>query len=173
MDVKMVAAFFKPSNLTSVLLFLDNFITVCNSNNIQKTAPMWLIPHFIREAAKVVLPDLVETYYKTEHQKCTLRKYCEVSKYWSKKCAIEEFISEAKTKSVDFKKLFRMTDARYSEFFCNKVLCGRLYDMSTIKGIFFENLYWSVPYSMRTYLRSHKLATLRSLVRHTTTLHKL
>lgn len=50
----MNTATFKLSDSISVLLFLNNVKTACDSNSIYEEAAVWF-PHFIREPAKEAL----------------------------------------------------------------------------------------------------------------------
>lgn len=78
----MKTATFKPSDLVSVLSFLENFKTTCDSNNIHKNAAVWLSQYFILELVKVASSHLVTAdNQKKYHYEVSLTTFCEMAGY--------------------------------------------------------------------------------------------
>lgn len=68
MDVQMKTVTLNPSDLISVLSFLENFKTACDYNSIHELAAMCLFSHFICQPATSVLSHQVTAHNKKNHQ---------------------------------------------------------------------------------------------------------
>lgn len=104
MDVKMRSVVFEPSSPISILLYLHNFKTACNCNEIQESAAMWLIQHFMEGPAKVALahrrPAIENDGPQTEER---LTTYCQVVDDLLGTTKTVHVIPEAKAKMTNLK----------------------------------------------------------------------
>lgn len=94
MDVQMKAAVFNPTDPISVLSFLDNYKTACDSDKIHEKVAMWLFSHFICKPAKTVSHEVIAE--KTNlHQEGNLTTYSRVINSSTATYTTNNFITKA------------------------------------------------------------------------------
>lgn len=115
MDVQMKNDLFKPSDLISVLLSLDDFKTLCDSKSIHEAATMWLLPNSIQKPAKLRLVHRVKAGKKNREQEGKLTTYWQILNYLLEMYSTDDLTTEGEAHTTNFKKPAGMTAVRYSE----------------------------------------------------------
>lgn len=114
LNVQMKTAVFKSTDPISVLSFLGNFNTACDSNNIHEDAAVQLYPHFIREPTQAALSYRVTADKQNLQQQGKVKTYCRVVNYSSEKYATEEAIVEIEAKITSSKEPASINAVCYS-----------------------------------------------------------
>lgn len=128
MDVPMKTANFKPSDPISLLPFLQNFKTACNSNGIHEEAAIKLFQHFMKDPAKSALVHSVcDTKEDDPQQDGKLTTHCQVVHYLLTTYATDDLIAEAEADINNFKEPKGISAVRYSKGLWEVALrCGRV-----------------------------------------------
>lgn len=100
----MKVLMFKPSNPFSILLFLHNWKTACNSNGSSEGAAKWFFSHLVNEPVKTALSYLKSATeeYKT-HKEGTLKTACQAVNYLLESYATDNVIAETEADIINFK----------------------------------------------------------------------
>lgn len=175
MNVQMRSTNFQPSDLFSIMSFLQNYRTACDSNGIHEGAGMWIFQHFVKASAKAAPVQIVCATKKDDsEQQGKLTTYHQVVNYLHSIYAIRNVITEIGAEIPKFKQPEGMSAVHYSEKLSEKALrCARLYDETRPKRVFIERLHKSIRLWMRTYCSLHKTLTPQSLEGYVTSLEKL
>lgn len=92
----------KPSDLISLLCFLDNFETACDSDSNHEFAAMCLFPYITREPYKVALSQRVTEDNKNHQKKVKLTTYNKVLNYLFELYATGDVSTEAGARKASF-----------------------------------------------------------------------
>lgn len=99
----MKSTLFKASDLISLLFFLDNIKTACNTNIIHEVAAMCFLPCFLRERAKTALSHQVTADNNSPQQEGKLVTYCGLANYLLETYATDDFIIKAEADRISFR----------------------------------------------------------------------
>lgn len=161
----------KPSDPISVVSFLSNFKSACDSNIIHEGAAILLVSYFSWKPANAALWHPLIADKKSHQQRDRLTTYCYVVNYLFKTYGTNNFIAEAEVEILNFKEPFEMFAVQYFQALREKAIwCGMVYNKQILNTIFTEGLHTFNRYSLCTYWGANRNATLQNLARHATSL---
>lgn len=116
MDVQMKYSVLKPSNPISIIAFLHNFQTACDSNGLHERAEIGLFPHFVEKQAKAALSyRMSTTESNTIDKEGILTTHWQVFNYVLEAYTTDDVIAEAESDIMNYKQPKNMSAVCYSE----------------------------------------------------------